>query len=182
MGSVADFDKIPDWLHGRLRDDVEGSIDGVRWVSDGVVAMAVAGPTWHVLPGLVSNAVAGLIKAPPPKSLGAYVIEVHEAGKLAPHSEKEPRAGIESAGNYQIAWPAHDIAIALYYAAAVHKLYGAVEWRGSGPLGPVVALVDGAVVAVVMPVRRLGSTSFSLTVAEASAAPPEATAVARGEA
>jgi hypothetical protein len=155
MMFATEFEKIPECLRATLREDVEGSVEGVRWVGNDHMVLAVAGGTWAVLPGKVGF----LLKTIEEDRgvLGAYHVKTNVRGALPKGCSDGPE--FSTAGHYCVQWPC-GIAIALYYMAIVHHLFGAVEWRGAGVLDPVTAHVDGKIVAVVMPVR---STETDIT-------------------
>lgn len=166
---LAEFDRIPKFLRDTLREDYEGSIDGVRWVASNHVAFAVAGGTWSVLPGKVGRALE-LVRNDGRKPVGAYHVRATVCGSLpcgdATGSE------FSTAGHYVVQWPG-GASIALYYMAVVHHLFGSVEWRAAGELDPVTAHVEGSIVALVMPVRYDASdiTLWSVSAAGQGARP-----------
>jgi hypothetical protein len=156
---AAEFEKIPECLRATLREDVEGSVEGVRWVGNDHMVLAVAGGTWAVLPGKVGFLLRTIEEDR--DALGAYHVKANLCGVL-PKGDGEG-AEFSTAGHYSVQWPC-GVAIALYYMTIVHYLFGAVEWRGAGELDPVTAHVDGEIVAVVMPVR---STETDITLGSA---------------
>jgi hypothetical protein len=158
MVVVTDWDKIPAWIQDGLRTDAEGSVDGIRWVTNGHIAFPVSNGTWSVLPGPVGDLLSAVRRAMPRTRLGPYIVEAHLDGALPPYIEGEPLRG---AAAYAVTWLEHDLSCALYYMAAIHCMFGPVSWWGSGSIDPIVAKVGEEVAAVVMPVRR-GQQSFAI--------------------
>jgi hypothetical protein len=154
--TVAEFGKIPKWLADGLREDAEGSIGGVRWVTNGHIAFPVSNGTWHVLPGPVGDLLSHVAAETGPRTrLGSYIVEAHIDSELPPYGDAEPLCG---AGSYAATWADRDLSVAVYYLAVVHHMFGAVSWWALGPLDPVLAKIGDDVVAVVMPARRGDAT------------------------
>jgi hypothetical protein len=153
---IADVDTIPAWLLHGLREDAEGSIDGIRWVTNGHIALPVSDGTWHVLPGPVGSMLAIIAEETATRTrLGSYIVEAHRDGGLPPFGDAGLFCG---ASSFAATWPERNVSAAIYYLAVVHHIFGnAVTWWALGPLDPILAKVGDEVVAVVMPVRRLGT-------------------------
>lgn len=149
--TVADFEALPDWFLDMTEERFEGTVDGVRWIANKDMMIAVDGGTWSLFPGSPGEALSR------PEVMAPLVKFAPGAPELIGHA-KEPNPDAEDTGlgalvgHYVVPMGANEVRMSLCYYGLVTSLFGSVTWWGSGPQEPIVAKVGDVVVAVVMPV------------------------------
>lgn len=143
MSTACDYNRIQQWIREDLIDEKNANVGGVRWVTNGHIMFAVVGEAPLFDDGKIRELLATDVVVKP----AARVFPVRTRLRVV---EDDDDAG-GSVRDYKVLFDQGGIELALCYAAVVPHLFGDVEWYGSGSHAPVVAKVDGQIVAVVMP-------------------------------